>query len=66
MKKLYVPNVPDVCARPKYIFPPVSCHLFLQNMAAPQVLLDVLDNNLVKFSKENKNMSVVLSSFSVL
>ena len=35
----------------------VAC--FCKNMAVPRVFLEVSDNNLVKFSKENENENTV-------
>ena len=53
-KHSYVSNVPDVCARPKKI--PTR---FLTLVFAKIWRLQVADDDLVKFSKENENENTV-------
>ena len=50
--KVYALNVPNVRARPKKIFPPVSCRLYLQKI---NIAAEVSNDILVKLLKENKN-----------
>ena len=52
--KSYVRNAPVVRARPNAIFPLVSCWLFLHKYIRYTAFR--FNNDLVKFSKENKNI----------